>query len=250
MTASVFVSVGTTHFDALIEAIETPRVQSTLKRHGYGRITMQIGAGKREPSERRGLAWFDDICIRFNISCEHQHNTNNGARFRFRFKDSLVDDINAASLVVGHAGAGTIIETLHLGKPMVVVSKSTRGLLFFTLTLSAVNEAMMDNHQLELGSELARLELVLCTTCDQLAATLERDLTSFLRAKNWKNVPHPRSHLLSKHIRTSTGVVTWPAKSMIVLGSGGHTSELTAFVDGDLKQLLKPRCYGAVICVF
>ncbi|XP_009958580.1 PREDICTED: UDP-N-acetylglucosamine transferase subunit ALG13 homolog, partial [Leptosomus discolor] len=67
----------------------------------------------------------------------------------FRFKDSLAQDLERADLVISHAGAGSCLETLEKGKPLIVV----------------INEKLMDNHQLELAKQLHRGGHVLCCNC-------------------------------------------------------------------------------------
>lgn len=53
-------------------------------------------------------------------------------------------------------GSGSIFETLHLGKPLIVV----------------VNEDLMDNHQSELAEELARRNHSLCARPRELYQTM------------------------------------------------------------------------------
>jgi UDP-N-acetylglucosamine transferase subunit ALG13 len=52
-----FVTVGSTQFNELIEAVDTPRVIAALRAHGYSKVSMQIGAGQHEPRTRRGVDW-------------------------------------------------------------------------------------------------------------------------------------------------------------------------------------------------
>lgn len=141
--------------------------------------------------------------------------------------------MRAADLVIGHAGSGTITEALRLGKPMLVVA----------------NESLMDNHQMELGSKLAELGYVLCTTCDRLVDALERHLPAYMSRR--RALDAPRSALLVQELRRLVDRSERPVKAIIVLGSGGHTSEMTALVaDAGAKKLLEPRCYGAIwLCV-
>jgi hypothetical protein len=44
MSRAVFVTVGTTKFDALIAAVDTPAVAEALSSHGYDRLVMQVCA--------------------------------------------------------------------------------------------------------------------------------------------------------------------------------------------------------------
>ena len=46
---SVFVTVGTTSFDALIEALDDLSVIDTLRSKGYGSLTLQVGRGSYTP---------------------------------------------------------------------------------------------------------------------------------------------------------------------------------------------------------
>ncbi len=51
--ATVFVTVGTTKFDGLAQAVLQPQVQNALKEKGYERILLQYGKSNVEwPSEK------------------------------------------------------------------------------------------------------------------------------------------------------------------------------------------------------
>ena len=67
-----------------------------------------------------------------------------------------MDDLREASLVLSHAGAGSILETLSLRKFLVVV----------------VNEQLMDNHQYELASKMADEGYLYYCTCSTILDTL------------------------------------------------------------------------------
>jgi|YNPNPStandDraft_1061719.scaffolds.fasta_scaffold138122_2 UDP-N-acetylglucosamine transferase subunit ALG13 len=88
----VFVTVGTTEFDALVQAMDAWAAD-----HGE-RVVVQIGHGTYVPRH-----------------AEH-----------FRFAPTLIPYYNEADLVVAHGGLGTTMEVLHLGKPLVSVSNPDR----------------------------------------------------------------------------------------------------------------------------
>uniref|UniRef100_A0A915EC64 UDP-N-acetylglucosamine transferase subunit ALG13 n=1 Tax=Ditylenchus dipsaci TaxID=166011 RepID=A0A915EC64_9BILA len=75
----------------------------------------------------------------------------------FHYKRNISAEMRRADLIIGHAGAGTTLESLELGKPLVVV----------------INEALADNHQLELAERLAHDRHLLFTVPKKLADTLE-----------------------------------------------------------------------------
>ncbi|CAL1613648.1 unnamed protein product [Knipowitschia caucasica] len=133
---SVFVTVGTTSFDELIEAITSPAAVEVLKARGYERLVLQVGKGALLP----GPAICPQICLQ-----------------AFRFKDSIAEDIRRSHLVISHAGAGSCLEALGAGKPLLVV----------------VNDKLMNNHQLELAKQLHSDSHLLYCTCSTLIETLK-----------------------------------------------------------------------------
>ncbi|KAG8448243.1 hypothetical protein GDO86_015368 [Hymenochirus boettgeri] len=117
MGKCVFVTVGTTSFDDLISCVSAEETVRIIKDLGYNRMVMQIGRGTAEPKPHPSK----DFTIEF-----------------FRYKDSIAEDIRNADLIISHAGAGSCLETLGEGKPLIVV----------------VNEKLMSNHQTELAKQL------------------------------------------------------------------------------------------------
>ena len=71
---------------------------------------------------------------------------------------SSAQDIQMADLVISHAGAGTCMEVLEAGKPLVVI----------------VNDNLMDNHQIELAERLALDKHLVFGTVDTLSQTIDR----------------------------------------------------------------------------
>ncbi|XP_039428192.1 putative bifunctional UDP-N-acetylglucosamine transferase and deubiquitinase ALG13 [Corvus cornix cornix] len=132
---SVFVTVGTTSFDELIAAAGSPPALKALQSRGYQKLVLQVGRGSLpQPSSSPAVA----VEV-------------------FRFKDSLAEDLQSADLVISHAGAGSCLETLEKGKPLIVV----------------INDKLMDNHQLELAKQLHKDDCVLYCSCSTLVETLQ-----------------------------------------------------------------------------
>ncbi|XP_041076466.1 UDP-N-acetylglucosamine transferase subunit ALG13 homolog isoform X2 [Polyodon spathula] len=114
---SVFVTVGTTSFDELISCVTSEDVIQALRELGYGRLVLQIGRGAVQPVPYSSAQFTLEV---------------------FRYKDSITEEIRTANLVISHAGAGSCLETLGAGTPLLVV----------------VNDQLMNNHQLELARQL------------------------------------------------------------------------------------------------
>ena len=88
----IFCTVGTSDFDPLVRAVD--EAAPTLDEP----VLFQIGEGLYEP--RHG-DWF-------------------------RFRPSILDDMQQASLIIAHGGFGVTIEALMLGKPLVSVPNPDR----------------------------------------------------------------------------------------------------------------------------
>ncbi|KAG1754546.1 glycosyltransferase family 1 protein [Suillus lakei] len=149
----VFVTVGSTRFDALVGAAISEPVLSTLRDSGYGRLILQRGNSVIESEEFNGE------------SCTIQRH---GVDIQiWRFKPSIQVECEQADLVISHAGSGTILDVLRLGKPLIVVP----------------NPTLLDNHQEELASALQILGHLKATSIQDLASTIAsfepRDLIPF-----------------------------------------------------------------------
>ncbi|XP_055925555.1 UDP-N-acetylglucosamine transferase subunit ALG13 homolog isoform X2 [Argiope bruennichi] len=136
---SVFVTVGSTSFDDLIQTVSSPEVLQLLADEGFRKVVLQIGKGNLLPEK-------SDI-----IEVEW-----------FRYKDSISQDIRDSSFVIGHAGAGTILESLIEHKPFIAV----------------LNEKLMDNHQTELAEQMAKEGYLAYCSCSNLLETLKECLHS------------------------------------------------------------------------
>ncbi|THH07298.1 hypothetical protein EW145_g3483 [Phellinidium pouzarii] len=143
-----FVTVGSTQFDDLVEAVLSQPVLNSLREKGFTHLVVQCGkyaaASKLAESNDDG-PWF---LKRQDVEIEV-----------WRYKPSLKDDYNTAKLVISHAGSGSIIDVLRLEKPLIVVP----------------NPSLLDNHQVDLASELDKLGYVKASTTWGLA----EDIRSF-----------------------------------------------------------------------
>lgn len=144
MSGTVFVTVGTTKFDALIQAADSLAVVRVLSDRGFGRLVMQVGAGKYKPHVL--------------LPPGHSKAVLDGGFVVewFDFAPGLSEHIARAGLVISHAGAGSLFEALSAGKAVVAVP----------------NGLLMNNHQEELAEHLAATRC--CLVCTP--ATLEHTL--------------------------------------------------------------------------
>ncbi|KAI7837467.1 hypothetical protein COHA_008725 [Chlorella ohadii] len=138
---TVFVTVGTTKFDALIRAVDQQAFADVLVAKGYTRLVMQIGRAEYRPRRllppnRRTGRLHNGLAVEY-----------------FEFAPSLAEHLRSAALVVSHAGSGSIFEALRLRRPLVVVP----------------NPLLMDNHQVELADKLERMGHLYAATTDTLA---------------------------------------------------------------------------------
>jgi beta-1,4-N-acetylglucosaminyltransferase len=178
-----FVTVGTTLFDALVRAVDSEAFADALRVHGIDKVRIQLGRGNYIPgagdvgdasSSLRGAsksgaaATGDAAAARLAAALASQETVTvplHGITYEmYRLKPSLADDIAGATLVVSHAGAGSIFETLRARVPLVVV----------------VNTALADNHQVELAEAMAerRHILVHCEPGGLAAAVRGADLSA------------------------------------------------------------------------
>lgn len=135
----IFITVGTTKFNELIECIENEKIANILiNQLKCKQLTVQIG---------NGVNYFNDN------STNAYNNINLNI---YDYKSSIKNDIDNANLVISHAGAGSCMEILNAKKPLIVV----------------VNEMLMDNHQIELAKQLSNDGYLFFCTINTLYDTL------------------------------------------------------------------------------
>ena len=95
---SVFVTVGTTSFDALVEAMDSEEMVQTLIERGYDSLTIQRGRGTYVPK---------------HIVTSTSSERSSAIKVQVvEFLPSLDAILKEASLVISHAGAGSVFESL------------------------------------------------------------------------------------------------------------------------------------------
>lgn len=111
--------MGSTKFNELVELVLKDAIIEQLLRWKTRKVLVQMG----------------------NCSVAEKGSfVKNGIQFEvYDYKPFLNEDMNWADLIISHAGAGTTMEALDLGKPLIVVP----------------NRNLMDDHQLELAGKLA-----------------------------------------------------------------------------------------------
>lgn len=110
----IFITVGTTLFNELINVTTTQYAIQWYIDHHYTHLIIQYGKGIKPMIPHNGLL---DIEL-------------------YSFKSTLRYDIEISYTIISHAGAGTIMECLQLHKKHLFV---------------VINTLLMDNHQIEIA---------------------------------------------------------------------------------------------------
>jgi beta-1,4-N-acetylglucosaminyltransferase len=146
---TLFVTVGSTKFEQLINRILEADLLNLLKVNSIKKIILQVGNGVHEHGELLDLNDSTKEATKF-----YRDNIEITA---YRYKSTIREDLASADIVISHAGAGSILESLEANKKLIVV----------------VNEKLMNNHQFELAEKMFDLGYLLFTTCDGLLEKIE-----------------------------------------------------------------------------
>jgi len=120
MSKTIFVTVGTTRFDSLMEHVTTMEALNWMKKNGYTHLILQHGKGPRPVVSSKACP--------VKLDC-------------FDFANSLDMYMDKADLIVSHAGAGTVMEALRKHNKRLVV---------------VINTSLMHNHQMELANAMGK----------------------------------------------------------------------------------------------
>ncbi|EFA81358.1 putative glycosyltransferase [Heterostelium album PN500] len=219
----VFVTVGTTRFEELIQEVDKKEFHQLLKSFGYNAILMQIG--------NSGYIPVNSVNLEDQQQQQQQPTTSSSSSlptgfqsYYYRFKPSLFDDMNNSTLIISHGGSGSILESLEIHKPIVCVT----------------NSRLMHNHQVELADRLSGSPYNYLLPCEpsNLASVIKDDLKSYLATRqqmNDKTIDRSLNRF-SQGLKENTESLSSNSsnsnsnsnglKTMVVLGSGGHTAEM------------------------
>ena len=142
---TAFVTVGSTKFETLIDRLLDDDVLHVLEKYSFNRMIIQIGNGKHK------ILNVDEgkTCLELI--------KNNVQIIAYKYKQSIRQDLEQADLVISHAGAGSVIESLEANKKLIVV----------------INESLMNNHQFELADRMYKEGYLLYSRCSNLNIVLE-----------------------------------------------------------------------------
>lgn len=172
------VTVGSTKFSALVEAMVQPELCAALRnrfqlqklyvQYGTADLSMPVGATRiAEPSS----------CS--PDSPRQQWSCGGLCVEAFPYRPHLAALIRTAALVITHAGAGTILEGLQARRPLVVVP----------------NRCLMSDHQLELADGLAAGRFLFAVPVTELVERLPKLDLSVLRPHHGMNAEQLRRSL-------------------------------------------------------
>ncbi|KER27972.1 hypothetical protein T265_05095 [Opisthorchis viverrini] len=211
--ASVFVTVGTTLFDQLVEVTNEPLFHAALWILGYRYLVVQYGRGTTIPcapsdeSVQKAvveLGWPVSEAYPLELSM-------------FRYKPSIQMEIDAASLVISHGGAGTCVQAL--------TPTGSRRLIV------VINDTLLGNHQEELAFTLARGRHAVVTTPTDLTTLLLKG-TSAIYPSDAQSF-----YEFSPDVKQFLGPSVPPEQAGFVGFHRGHPERLLAYLDERLTVL-------------
>ncbi|GEQ71258.1 hypothetical protein JCM33374_g4939 [Metschnikowia sp. JCM 33374] len=150
----LFTTGATVTFRSLVNTVADPVFLEFLIKSGFQSVSLQYG---NETDAATGTntskTYFSKVLAEkhliehFDFAIANETNDKSVTVFEnktltlqvFGFSDDIASYISAADLVVSHAGTGSILDTLRLQKPLIVVT----------------NDSLMDNHQAETADQFA-----------------------------------------------------------------------------------------------
>ncbi|KAK2465789.1 hypothetical protein APHAL10511_002333 [Amanita phalloides] len=123
----VLVTVGSTGFDLLVQTVISDAFLDALHAKGFTDMTIQYGSSK----------FHVDGVNSDNFDYSSLHSCGIDIHL-WKYKPSILAEMENADLVISHAGSGTVLEALRMHKALIVVPNTT----------------LLDNHQIEVARAL------------------------------------------------------------------------------------------------
>ena len=133
---TAIITVGSTKFDDLIKSADSEEFIDALKARGIRKLVVQKGNGAYTPAVLAAAGDFASV---------------------IEYSKDIPAMLRKASLVISHAGAGTVLDCLLHKRRMVIVP----------------NETLMANHQVQLAEELAKYDLISWCRAPDVLSTLK-----------------------------------------------------------------------------
>ena len=134
---TLFVTVGTTLFNELINVTTNCDALKWMCLNGYTNLIVQYGNGCRPDLPEQYI--LEEASN--DRTKKNQLNISKVLHIEsYTFKPSLKIDMIQANTIISHAGAGTVMEMLRLHKERIIV---------------VINTILMDNHQVELATAMS-----------------------------------------------------------------------------------------------
>lgn len=165
MSSILFTTGATVTFKPLVEYVSSPQFLRSLQKLGFSTVYLQYG---NETANNKNIskAFFSDVISRnqlvekldldlTNETNDKSTTTFSNGSFRlvvFGFSPNIADYVASVDIVVSHAGTGSILDSLRLRKPLLVVS----------------NLELMDNHQEEVAAQFEKEGFLYHITTKQL----------------------------------------------------------------------------------
>lgn len=186
----LFTTGATVTFEALVDHVVSPSFLRSLSDLGFRRVAIQYG-NQIENGRNVSKQFFSDALDKHNVVdlldflLTNETNDKSVTTFAnssmtllaFAFSPNISSYIADADIVVSHAGTGSILDTLRLHKPLLVVT----------------NQQLMNDHQEEVASQFEKEGyLYKVSTEDVAAGKLEDYLAAFRKGNlNFSSLPDP-----------------------------------------------------------
>lgn len=182
---------ATVTFAALVDHVVQPAFLQTVRGLGFSQVVLQYGNETDQKGNHvskqhlsNALAASDTV-DKLGLQISNETNDKAVTTFAsptfslvvFAYSPDIARYISQADLVVSHAGTGSIVDTLRLKKPLLVVT----------------NLALMDNHQQEVAHQFEKDNyLKSLTTADLADGKLEAAIEQFQKGKlRFLELPSP-----------------------------------------------------------